>query len=76
MAVSVTADDTFAFTTPESLPRRFGLSPPADPRTYDILPDGRILGINTSDAGATAVREIHVVQNWFNELEAKVPIPR
>jgi eukaryotic-like serine/threonine-protein kinase len=76
-SVSVTATaGSFEFTAPESLPRRFGLAPPNHPRPFDILPDGRIVGINTPPDTDTTPNRIHVVQNWTEELKTKVPFPR
>jgi hypothetical protein len=76
-AVSVTETaGSLEFTAPESLPRRFGLSPPHHPRAFDILPDGRVVGINTPPDTDTAANRIHVVQNWLEELKTKVPFPR
>ena len=75
--VNVTLEPTFATTAPTHLPRPFGLSPPASPRNYDILPDGRIVGINSAgDPGAASVAQINVVQNWFEELKARVTTPK
>lgn len=75
-AVSVRTEPTFAFTSPVLVPRRFGLSPPANPRTFDLLPDGRIVGIGSAGqfdrAGSP---DIHVVLNWFEELRTRVPRP-
>ncbi len=77
LVVNVTMDESFAFTAPAPFPRLFGLSPPASPRNYDILPDGRILGINTAgDTGGNSAARITIVQNWFEELKAGVPVPR
>lgn len=47
-------------------------------RTYDVSPDGRrFLMIKT--AGGTdqpaALQSITVVQNWFEELKRRVPVP-
>lgn len=57
--------DSFAFTPPESAPRRFGLAPPANPRTYDFLRDGRLIGINAAlPTGDRLPTQINVVQNW------------
>jgi eukaryotic-like serine/threonine-protein kinase len=76
-AVSVTAKTgSFEFTAPESLPRRFGLAPPNHPRSFDILPDGRIVGINTPPDTETTANWIHVVQHWTEEVRTKVPYPR
>jgi Tol biopolymer transport system component len=71
--VNVTVEPTFETTAPVDLPRPFGLSPPASPRNYDILPDGRIVGINTAGETTGSAALIQVVQNWFEELKARVP---
>ena len=71
--VNVTMQPTFETSGKADLPRPFGLSPPASPRNYDMLPDGRLVGVNaTGDAKAAFAAEIHVVQNWFAELKARV----
>jgi hypothetical protein len=45
------------------------------PRTFDILPDGRFIGVanETMLEEATAPR-IEVVLNWFEELKQRVPV--
>jgi eukaryotic-like serine/threonine-protein kinase len=74
LAVSVTAtDEGIAFTSPEAIPRRFGLAPPNSARSFDILPDGRIVGINTPPETGFSVNQILVVQDWLEELKATVP---
>jgi serine/threonine-protein kinase len=74
--VNVTTGSTFETTAPAYLPRPFGLSPPASPRNYDILRDGRIVGINTTGETAGSATQIHVVLNWFEELKTRVPAPK
>ncbi|MGH9385778.1 MAG: protein kinase domain-containing protein, partial [Vicinamibacterales bacterium] len=47
-------------------------------RAYDILPDGRFIGLVGTDPDSdpfAAASEIRVVINWFEELKARVPIP-
>jgi eukaryotic-like serine/threonine-protein kinase len=41
---------------------------------YDVAPDGRFL-IHSASASEETRQEIVVVQNWFDELRARVPIP-
>jgi hypothetical protein len=47
----------------------------SEPRAWDILPDGRLIGITsaTDPAARSSSSEIHVVLNWFEELKALVP---
>ena len=75
MVVTVRTDPSFTFTSPSEVPRGFVAAAPTSQRTFDIMPDGRIVGVGTAgesqDGGGPA--QIHVVLNWFEELKAKVP---
>ena len=73
MTVTVRTDPNFTFTRPVDIPRGFGLANPASPRPYDIMPDGRIVGISWSGASESGPQQIHVVLNWFEELKARAP---
>jgi eukaryotic-like serine/threonine-protein kinase len=45
-----------------------------DVRGYDVLPDGRIVSVSSSAAGATGFPlEFRVVLNWFEELKRLAP---
>ena len=73
-AVSVRTEPAFAVTSPVNVPRRFGLAPPANPRPYDILPDGRFVAIDAAvQSGDQQIAPIQVVVNWFEEVKRKVP---
>ena len=41
-------------------------------RNHDIAPDGRFVVIRDSEQGETGVPDIHVVLNWFEELQARM----
>jgi Tol biopolymer transport system component len=74
--VTVTTQPTFTFTAPVAVPRRFGIADPASPRTFDITPEGRIIGVGTvgqSQDGSSLPLQFHVVLNWFEELKTRVP---
>jgi serine/threonine-protein kinase len=74
MAVTVlTTDPSFTVSSPVAVPRGFGPSVPASPRTFDILPDGRIVGVGTAGQTGGGQPQIEVVLNWFAELTSKVP---
>ncbi len=47
----------------------------SEPRAWDMLPDGRLIGITsaTDPAARSSSSEIQVVLNWFEELKARVP---
>ena len=77
MAVTVKTRPTFSFSNPIAVPRGFGLADPGSPRPYDVMPDGRFLGVGFAFAGRTqgspGAAQIHVVLNWFEDLKARVP---
>jgi hypothetical protein len=54
------------------VPRTFPTAAPTTPRTFDIAPDGRILGVIVPGQNPTVMgrRSIQVVLNWFEELKA------
>ena len=78
--VAVKTAPTFTITSPIAVPRGFGPAAPTEPRTFDIMPDGRIVGVITvgqsqSESSAQIqVQQIHVVLNWFEELKRLVPV--
>ena len=46
-------------------------------RAYDVLPDGRFIGLiipGMYRSPVGAARQIHVVLNWFDELKRLVPV--
>jgi eukaryotic-like serine/threonine-protein kinase len=84
-ARSVTVRPTFAFGNPVQIPRMFPVAAPTTPRTFDITPDRRVIGViagNVSLDGrgggggaSAATPEVIVVLNWFDELKARVKSP-
>jgi Tol biopolymer transport system component len=79
-AVSVNTQPSVTFGSPIGLPDAV-LRPrllSTDVRGYDLLPDGRILSVvSASDldaAGGTAIPEVRVVLNWFEELKRLLPV--
>jgi serine/threonine-protein kinase len=73
-AASVTTQPVFAFGNAVTVPRAFLGGPPAVQRMYDMMPDGRFLGIVVPGQASSAnpMEEIYVVLNWFEELKARV----
>lgn len=72
--VSVRTQPTFSVSEPVLIPRRFGLAPPASPRPYDILPDGRIVAAGfPEEISGSSGQQLAVTLNWFQELKARVP---
>jgi hypothetical protein len=77
--VSVTTQPSFVFGSPMNLPptaQNNRLS--TDVRSYDILPDGRFVGLvvasgEDSLSRAVFAPEVRVVVNWFEELKRLVP---
>ena len=72
---AITTTPAFAFGDAVLLPRPFVNAPPSKQRTYDIMPDGRILGMRTDVGpdGRLTSPEVQVVLNWFEELKQRVP---
>ena len=74
MTVPVRPGAVFAFETP----RRF--TPPgadAGIAAFDVSPDGqRVLVVRPVAAGPASAPELILVQNFLEELKAKVPVPR
>ena len=74
MAVTVRTQPTFAFTNPVTVPRRFIVAFPGNPRPYDVLPDGRFVTVGAaSEPGDQRAPHIQVVLNWHEELKRLVP---
>ena len=48
-------------------------------RVYDITPDGQrflmIFPLGQTDSTESSTQRINVVQNWFEELKERVPLP-
>ena len=70
MAVEVTTGDRFSAGKPFELFSGLYLAS-SEKWDYDVAPDGRFIMIKTPDEDRP--REIHVVLNWFQELEELVP---
>ena len=76
-AKPITTTPEFAFGDTVLIPRPFVNAPPSSERTYDTLPDGRILSLRT-DVGADGRQvspQVQVVLHWFEELKQRVPRP-
>ena len=74
-AVTITTQPSFAFTPPVTLTRGFGVADPAMPRTFDVAPDGRMIGVITSGQGqslSSGIFHLNLVLNWFEDVKARV----
>jgi eukaryotic-like serine/threonine-protein kinase len=75
-AVTVKTKPTFTFTNPVAVPRGFGVADPIDPRPFDMMSDGRIVGIGAvgqAERESAGSAQIQVVLNWTEELKTRVP---
>jgi hypothetical protein len=77
---SITTTPSVAIGNPVRIPIQLQLflQAPSIVRTFDIMLDGRILGVtrdNASQPDTTTLTppQLHVVLNWFEELKARVP---
>jgi hypothetical protein len=72
----VTTQPSFVIGNPASLPRGFLVDGTGTPRTYDLLPDGRFIGVIdrtlAPQAGPAASQVL--VLNWFEELKRRAPL--
>ncbi len=77
-AVKVITQPTFDLGNAVQIPRVFPTAPPTTPRTFDITPTGRIVSViaRAQTTAAPTPPMIHVVLNWFDELNARVPAAR
>jgi len=76
--VSVTMHPSVIFGSPTTFSARVTGGRTADQmRAYDILPDGRFVGVvdasESQSITASTNPQIRVVINWFEELKARVP---
>jgi serine/threonine-protein kinase len=74
--VPVSTFPSFSVGGVTQVPRPFINAPPSAERTYDTMPDGRILGlqVNVGQDGKPIAPRIQVVLNWFEELKQRVPL--
>jgi serine/threonine-protein kinase len=78
-AVAIRTEPAIAAGTPRRLFAVKGASMAGDPiRQYDVAPDGQhfVLRLPEESPPPVPVTEIELVQNWFEELRAKVPARR
>jgi Tol biopolymer transport system component len=74
--VSVATRQTFTHGTPVTAPSGFRRGNDNIVRRYDILPNGKFIGVTAagqSQAGAAPGAQIQVVLNWFEEVKQRVP---
>jgi Tol biopolymer transport system component len=65
----------FSAGQPVLVDRDFAITGPAigRSRTFDVLPDGRFIGVRDELLGGREPDRVEVVLNWFEELKARVP---
>jgi Tol biopolymer transport system component len=74
LVVTVTTARGFEFSSPVQIPKPFQNPGPTAGRVYDMMPDGRLIGIVPSGSGQlSSFNQINVVLNWFEELKQQVP---
>lgn len=76
VSVPISTQPSVSFGTPVELPRAPmpGLIS-LDMRGYDMLPDGRLVGVSQLESAGSRT-ELRVVLNWFEELRRVAPIAR
>jgi Tol biopolymer transport system component len=73
-AARVSTQSGVTFGAPQILPARVTAARTSnEPRAFDILPDGRFIGLIGSGSDTLAAIELRLVLNWFEELKQRVP---
>ncbi|HYL38120.1 MAG TPA: protein kinase [Bryobacteraceae bacterium] len=75
-SVSLTVQPSFTFSSPIPVPRGGMLGTPTGARNYDILPDGRFLGVVVAGQAreGSAAPQLRVVLNWLDDVKQRVPV--
>jgi eukaryotic-like serine/threonine-protein kinase len=76
MKVSVATRPTFTVGKPVQVPRGAVATPWPAQRSYDMTPDGKLLGVIVSGENSRSrsdPTQIRMVLNWFEELKQRVP---
>ncbi len=77
-SVDIVTEPAFAFSNEQTLPVE-GFNVVPYHRDYDVSRDGeRLLMVfpaDRTDSGEPARPQINIVQNWFEELKERVPVP-
>ena len=75
-AVRVKTQPGFSVGNPVAIPFPLALPGPSLPRSYDVTPAGKLIGLiaaQSARAAAPIPPVFQVVLNWFEELKTKVP---
>jgi len=76
--VGIGTEPAFSFTSERQLPVQ-GFVTVANRRDYDIEPDGErfvmVFPADLDNLEEAARPQINIVQNWFEELKERVPVP-
>ena len=78
MVAQIETEPTFSSGTPEplfSLSRYETAGGPEDARLWDLAPDGDRFLIRTPGTATRTTDGLIFVQNWFEELKERVPVP-
>ena len=65
-----------AISSHSMIPRWFGVASPSLRRTFDLLPDGRVIAAAARDNATDEALQIQFVVNWFEELNTRAPAAR
>lgn len=74
--MTITTQPSVVIGNPTSLPRGFLVAGTGTPISYDLLPDGRFVGVvDSAPTGQASLGTSQVlVLNWFEELKRRVPV--
>ena len=74
-AVTVTTKPSLSFSAPVEAPSGFATATIANPRNFDMLPDGKhfigMVAAGEAQNGSAAAPQFQVVLNWFEEVRSR-----
>ena len=79
LGIDISTEAAFSFGNEQALGMQGFLPGTQNKRDYDITPDGQrflmIFPQGETDSAASPTQRINIVQNWFEELKERVPVP-
>ncbi len=79
LGIDISTEPAFSLGNEKALGMQGFLTGSGGARGYDITPDGQrflmVFPQGDTESAASSTQRINVVQNWFEELKERVPVP-
>ncbi len=79
LGIDISTEPAFSLGNEQALGMQGFLRGSGGARGYDITPDGQrflmVFPQGDTESAASSTQRINVVQNWFEELKERVPVP-